>query len=59
MAELVAEFFLVSGLDINPPSNISELIPYLLRVIVALCLVMGVFRVIGKLAEVLLNWKRW
>lgn len=59
MAVIVAEFFQISGLDVVPPDNIAELIPYLLTVTVALVLVCGVFRVIGKLGEIFLNWRRW
>lgn len=59
MAALVAEFFSIIGVDMVPPSNLAELIPYLLTVVVGVALVSGVFGVIGKLAEVLLNFRRW
>lgn len=59
MAALVAEFFGIVGLDMTPPSNLAELIPYLLTVVVGVALVSGVFGVIGKLAEVLLSFRRW
>lgn len=59
MAALVAEFFGIIGVDMVPPSNLAELIPYLLTVVVGVALVAGVFGVIGKLAEVLLNFRRW
>lgn len=59
MATLVAEFFGIIGVDMVPPSNLAELIPYLLTVVVGVALVSGVFGVIGKLAEVLLNFRRW
>lgn len=59
MAALVAEFFGIIGVDMAPPSNLAELIPYLLTVVVGVALVSGVFGVIGKLAEVLLNFRRW
>lgn len=59
MAALVAEFFGIIGMDMVPPSNLAELIPYLLTVVVGVALVSGVFGVIGKLAEVLLNFRRW
>lgn len=59
MAALVAEFFGIIGVDMIPPSNLAELIPYLLTVVVGVALVSGVFGVIGKLAEVLLNFRRW
>lgn len=59
MAALVAEFFGIIGVDMVPPSNLAELIPYLLTVVVGVALVSGVFGVIGKLAQVLLNFRRW
>lgn len=59
MASVVAEFFAVCGLDQTPPQNLAELIPYLLTVFVAVALVSGVFRVIGRLVELLLDFRRW
>lgn len=59
MAALVAEFFGIIGVDMTPPSTLAELIPYLLTVVIGVALVSGVFGVIGKLAEILLNFRRW
>ena len=59
MASLVAEFFAICGVDMVPPQNLAELIPYLLTVLVAVALVSAVFGIIGKIAEVLLNFLRW
>lgn len=59
MAVIVAQFFEIIGVDAVPPSTLAELIPYLLTVFVGVALVSGVFRVIGKLAELLLNWRRF
>jgi uncharacterized membrane protein len=59
MALVVADFFGIIGVDIVPPSNMAELIPYLLTVTVGLVLVCGVFRVIGKLAELIINYRKW
>ena len=59
MALIIAEFFEIIGVDAAPPSTMAELIPYLLTVVVGVALVSGVFRVIGKLAEILLNYRRW
>ena len=58
MAAVVAEFFGIIGVDILPPSNLAELIPYLLTVVVGCVLVSAVFGVVGKLAEVLLHFRR-
>lgn len=59
MALVISEFFQIIGLDMVPPENMAELIPYLLTVLVGVALVSGVFRVIGKLAEVSMHFRRW
>lgn len=59
MAVIVAEFFQIIGVDMVPPSNMAELIPYLLTVVVGVALVSGVFGVIGRLAENIMNWRRF
>ena len=59
MAEIIAEFFGVIGEDMIPPDNLSELIPYLLTVLIGVALVSTVFRVIGRLAEVIMDFRRW
>ena len=59
MAEIVAEFFGVIGEDMIPPDNLAELIPYLLTVLIGVVLVSTVFRVIGRLAEVVMDFRRW
>lgn len=56
---IVAEFFGIIGVDVVLPTNMAELIPYLLTVVVGIALVSGVFRVIGKLADLILNFRRW
>ena len=59
MAVLVSEFFGITGIDVILPNNIAELIPYLLSVVVGVALVSACFGVIGSIARLLLNWKRW
>ena len=59
MASVVAEFFGITGVDMLPPDNLAELIPYLLTVFVGVALVSGVFRVIGRLTELLMDFRRW
>ena len=59
MASVVAEFFGIIGVDMLPPDNLAELIPYLLTVFVCVVLVSTVFRVIGRLAEAILDLRRW
>lgn len=59
MAEIIAEFFGVIGVDAVPPETLAELIPYLLTVFIGVALVSTVFRVIGRLAEVIMDFRRW
>lgn len=59
MAEIIAEFFGVIGEDMIPPETLAELIPYLLTVLIGVALVSTVFRVIGRLAEVIMDYRRW
>ena len=59
MASVVAEFFGIIGVDMLPPDNLAELIPYLLTVFVGVVLVSTVFRGIGRLAEAILDLRRW
>lgn len=54
MAAIVSEFFGVVGVDMVVPATMSELIPYLLQVIVGLVLVLAVFRVIGSVMQAVL-----
>lgn len=59
MAELVAEFFSIIGVELTAPQNLGELIPYLLTIFVGVALVSGVFAVVGLIARVLLDFTRW
>lgn len=59
MALIVAEFFNIIGVSATVPTTMAELIPYLLTVVVGVMLVSGVFGVIGKIAELFMNWRRW
>ena len=58
MALVVAEFFNIIGVSMTPPSTMSELIPYLLIVVIGVILVSGVFRVVGKIVDGLLTLRR-
>ena len=58
MAAIVSEFFGISGVDMIPPQNLGELIPWLLQVIVAVVLVLAVFKMIAEIAKLFFNW-RW
>ena len=59
MAEVVSEFFTVVWVDMIPPDNLAELVPYLLSVFVSVALVSCVFRVIGRLAEAIMDFRRF
>ena len=59
MAAVVAEFFAVIGVNPILPDNLAELIPSLLPVFAGVALVSGVFRVIGRLVELLMDFRRW
>lgn len=59
MAELVAQFFSIIGVDMVAPQTLAELIPYLLTVVVGVALVSGVFGIIGRLAQLLMDFTRW
>lgn len=59
MAPVIAEFFAISGVSQYPPETLAELIPYLLTVLAAVALVSGVFRVIGRIVELLMDFRRW
>ena len=58
MAAIVSEFFGISGVDMIPPENLGELIPWLLQVIVAVVLVLAVFKMIAAITSIFINW-RW
>ena len=59
MTAIITELFGIVGVDMLPPSNLAELIPYLLTILVGVALVSGVFRVIGRLVELLMDFRRW
>lgn len=59
MAAVVAEFFQIVGVDVVPPTNMAELIPYLLTVFISIVLVVCVFRLVAVIAAALVNWRRF
>lgn len=59
MAAIVAEFFGIIGVDITPPSNMAELIPYLLEVLIGVFLVSAVFGILRDLMLGILDWRRF
>lgn len=59
MAAVIAEFFQIVGLAMTAPSTLAELIPYLLQVVVGVALISGVFGLIGKIVEFIIDFTRW
>lgn len=53
MVDEVMNFLQLSGLAQNPPTNLAELIPYLIQCGVSLTLACIVFRLIGLLLSTL------
>lgn len=49
MIQVVLEFLGVVGVDVTPPTNLAELIPYLISVFVGLLLVLAAFRVLSSI----------
>lgn len=58
MASVIAEFFNLTGVNALPPVTMAELIPYLVNIFIGVVLVSGVFRVIGKIAESVMDFLR-
>ena len=59
MAAVIAQFFLIIGVDSTPPSNMAELIPYLLTVAVGMFLVSLVYRLIAAIVRALFSVRRF
>jgi len=57
MLDIVYEFLGLTGLE-TIPSTLAELIPYLLQFIVAVVLVLAVFKMIAAITQIFCNW-RW
>jgi len=57
MLDAVYDFLALSGLE-AVPLNLAEFLPYLLRFIVAVVLVLAVFKVIGAVTQIFCSW-RW
>ena len=59
MAAVVAQFFQIIGVDSAPPTNMAELIPYLLTGAVGMFLVSVGFRLIAAIVRALLSVRRF
>lgn len=58
MAAAVAQFFQVIGLDSTPPTNMAELIPYLITLAIGMFLVAQVYRLIAAIFRGLFSMRR-
>lgn len=58
MAAVVAQFFQVIGLDSTPPTNMAELIPYLITLAIGMFLVAQVYRLIAAILRALFSMRR-
>ena len=59
MGTAVADFFNIIGDGVTPPTNMVELIPYLLTVFCGIVSVVLVFKVIVAVASSISNWRRF
>lgn len=59
MAEVVSQFFGIIGPSVEIPTNMQELIPYLLTVFIGIVLVVAVFRIVQAIASAIVNWRRF
>ena len=59
MGTAVAEFFMIIGPGVTPPTNMVELIPYLLTVFVGILSVVLCFGVFKAIAAAIVNWRRF
>lgn len=57
MLDIVYYFLCLTGLD-EFPVNLQELIPYTFKFIVAVVLVLAVFKMISAIVSIFCNW-RW
>ncbi len=57
MLDIVYEFLGLAGLEAMP-ATLAELVPYLLKFIVAVVLVLAVFKMIAAITQIFCNW-RW
>lgn len=58
MLAVVSEFLGISGVGVLVPSNLAELVPYLLNVFMSVALVTSVFKVVGGIAKGLTSMRR-
>ena len=59
MGAAIAEFFLIIGPDVTPPTNMVELIPYLLTVFVGILSVVLCFKVFTTVVSEISSWRKF
>ena len=59
MAAAVSDFFGLIGVGVELPTNMIELIPYLLNFFVGIFLVSCAFKLVLGIISVLINWRRF
>lgn len=57
MLDIVYQFLAITGLE-EYPVNLQEFFPYMFRFIVAVVLVLAVFKMISAIVSIFCNW-RW
>lgn len=59
MALVVAQFLGVIGVDFTPPTNMAELIPYLITIAIGAFLVGQIFRLISSIIRAMFSIRRF
>ena len=59
MGAAVSQFFQIIGPGVTLPTNMVELIPYLLTVFVSIVLVVLVFKLFAVIISAIANWRRF
>lgn len=55
MITLLAEFFAIIGLNVIPPQNFAELLPYLFTVLLGFALIGAIFSVFRSLVKLIMS----
>lgn len=59
MADIISNFFTFTGLAENPPSNLGELLPYLIKLFLSVVFVSNTFGLVGRLTDLFLKMTRF
>ena len=58
MEETIRQFFEIVGFSMEVPQTFPELLQWLVYILISLMLVLAVFRVIGSIVTVFVNFKK-